>query len=278
MAPSGVQKERMRSQDMFVLDLKGEVVATPEVRPAPHKPPKLSECSPLFMLVRALAMAHQLSARAINISTSRQVAASTGSLVQSRGRITSRRLRTSPSLSLGTPLETATASIRAHFLLQAYELRHAGAVIHSHSMNAVLATMLDPSTSEFKCTHLEMMKGIAGNGFYDNLVVPIVENTAHECELTDRMRTAMLAYPKSNAVLVRRHGVYVWGKTWIEAKTQAECYDYLFGIAVKMAGMGMDASRPPAAKPLAVGNGRLDGARALALCDSLFASESAIVP
>jgi methylthioribulose 1-phosphate dehydratase / enolase-phosphatase E1 len=114
-------------------------------------------------------------------------------------------------------------------------------------MNAVLATLLEPTASEFRCTHLEMMKGITGHGFYDNMVVPIIENTARECELTGRMRAAMEAYPKSSAVLVRRHGVYVWGKNWIEAKTQAECYDYLFGIAVKMAGLGIDASRAPAA-------------------------------
>lgn len=52
MAPSGVQKERMRPADMFTLDLHGNIVGTPEARPPPHKPPKLSECSPLFMLVR----------------------------------------------------------------------------------------------------------------------------------------------------------------------------------------------------------------------------------
>jgi hypothetical protein len=51
--------------------------------------------------------------------------------------------------------------------------------------------------------------------------VPIIENTARECELTDRLRAAIQAYPQANAVLVRRHGVYVWGKNWIEAKTQA---------------------------------------------------------
>lgn len=43
-------------------------------------------------------------------------------------------------------------------MLQAYELRGAGAVMHSHSLHAVMATMLDPQASEFKVTHLEMIK------------------------------------------------------------------------------------------------------------------------
>ena len=42
--------------------------------------------------------------------------------------------------------------------LQAYELREAGAVLHSHSMNAVLATLLDPTAKEFRVTNLEMVK------------------------------------------------------------------------------------------------------------------------
>ena len=52
MAPSGVQKERMIPADMFVLDKEGSVLVDPIARPAPYKPPKLSECSPLFMAVR----------------------------------------------------------------------------------------------------------------------------------------------------------------------------------------------------------------------------------
>lgn len=52
--------------------------------------------------------------------------------------------------------------------------------------------------------------------------------------------------------------MYVWGKTWIQAKTQAECYDYLFAAAVKMAHLGLDASRPPA--PL-IANGAAAGAK-----------------
>jgi methylthioribulose 1-phosphate dehydratase / enolase-phosphatase E1 len=52
MAPSGVQKERMLPSDMFVLDgASGAVVDEPAARPPPYRPPKLSECAPLFMAV-----------------------------------------------------------------------------------------------------------------------------------------------------------------------------------------------------------------------------------
>jgi len=51
MAPSGVQKERMQETDMFVLDEGGNIIQSPQPLPPPAKPPKLSECSPLFMSV-----------------------------------------------------------------------------------------------------------------------------------------------------------------------------------------------------------------------------------
>ena len=89
------------------------------------------------------------------------------------------------------------------------------------------------------------MQGIAGHGYYDECVVPIIENTAREAELTSSLREAIARYPKANAVLVKRHGVYVWGDTWIQAKTQAECYEYLFEAAVKLHQLGIDVSKPP---------------------------------
>ncbi|CAG8533417.1 13744_t:CDS:2, partial [Racocetra persica] len=97
----------------------------------------------------------------------------------------------------------------------------------------------------------EMIKGIRrGSGkenfrYYDTLVVPIVDNTPEEEDLTDRMAQAMEQHPETNAVLVRRHGVYVWGESWTKAKAMTECYDYLFEIAIKMKNAGLD----PAAKP-----------------------------
>ena len=49
----------------------------------------------------------------------------------------------------------------------------------------------------------QMIKGIIDHGFADELVVPIIENTAHERDLAQSLHDAIVAYPKSNAVLVR---------------------------------------------------------------------------
>ena len=136
-----------------------------------------------------------------------------------------------------------TLSACAPLFYNAYRLRGAGAVLHSHSLNAMLATLIFDDV--FRVTHLEMMKGIRGVGFHDELMVPIIENTAHECDLADDMAAAIEAWPQSNAVLVRRHGVYIWGRDWIEAKTQAECYDYLFEAAVRMRQIGIDPTARP---------------------------------
>lgn len=167
MAPSGVQKERIRPEEVFELDLNGNVTR------APGSSLKVSECKPLFM--------------------------------------------------------------------QAFALRGAGAVLHSHSMNAMLASWL--FETHFKITHLEMQKGIAGQGAFDVLEVPIIANTAYESQLTDSIKKAIENNPKTSAVLVRGHGVYIWGKDWVQAKTQAECYDYLFEAAVRLRQLGMDSTQ-----------------------------------
>lgn len=74
----------------------------------------------------------------------------------------------------------------------AYTMRDAGACIHTHSQNAVMATLLYPG-STFEISHQEMIKGIRRGStktnlrYFDKLVVPIVENTPEEEDLTDRM-------------------------------------------------------------------------------------------
>ena len=149
----------------------------------------------------------------------------------------------SPRPLLGKP--ALRLSQCAPLFQHAFTLRGAGAAIHTHDINAVMVTLLAGDATEFRITHHEMIKGIAGHGFTDECVVPIIENTPHEADLADSLGEAMRLYPRSNAILVRRHGVYVWGADWIAAKGQAECYHYLFEAYVKMRAIGLDPAQVP---------------------------------
>ena len=173
MAPSGVQKELMQPQDIFVLDpADGSPLHTPPAKDG--VPAKLSECAPLFQ--------------------------------------------------------------------SAYDLMGAGAVLHSHALEAVMVTLT--CGDEFRITGLEMIKGIKGHAYHDTLVVPVIENTPRECQLTASLQAAMKAYPNTYAVLVRRHGIYVWGDDWKAAKRHAECYHYLFKAYLDMKAAGFDPTAP----------------------------------
>eukprot|EP00053_Salpingoeca_punica_P014904 m.135892 g.135892 ORF g.135892 m.135892 type:complete len:219 (-) comp16574_c0_seq2:749-1405(-) len=171
IAPSGVQKERLEADDIFVCDENGVDLWCPPV----ERRLKKSQCTPLFF--------------------------------------------------------------------NAFRKRRAGACIHTHSQSAVLVTML--CDKEFVISNQEMIKGIRLDGlgknlrYCDELRVPIIDNTNEEEDLRDYMAEAMDKYPTTCAILVRRHGVYVWGETWEKAKTMCECYDYLFELYVKMHQLGI---------------------------------------
>lgn len=92
--------------------------------------------------------------------------------------------------------------------------------IHTHSQWCVLITLLveklHGKDACFEISNIEQIKGIPKGrgkvgrlGFHDTLVVPIIENTAFEEDLTGSLEMAMQKYPDAYAVLVRRHGMYV---------------------------------------------------------------------
>ncbi len=113
--------------------------------------------------------------------------------------------------------------------------------MHSHGASCNLVTMLFDGKSEFRITQQEMIKGIDGHGYFDELVIPIIENTAWEHELADSLGDAIAKYPKAVAVLVRQHGMYVWGKTWEQAKRHGECLHYLFEVYINAHKMGLSS-------------------------------------
>ncbi|KAF7348217.1 Methylthioribulose-1-phosphate dehydratase [Mycena sanguinolenta] len=145
---------------------------------------------------------------------------------------------------LRRPTQNLKESACTPLFWNAFDLRDAGSCIHTHSQHAVMATLLWPGAT-FTISH-QMIKGVRVGGvartlsYLDTLVVPIIENTPNEEDLKDSMAEAMKKYPDAAGILVRRHGVYVWGPDWEKAKTQAECLDYLFEIGVKMKHAGLE--------------------------------------
>jgi hypothetical protein len=158
MAPSGVQKERMLPTDMYVLDSEGSVVEEPKARPAPYKPPKLSECSPLFMAVSGAEPSGAASAQEATLRSLAWPPRAAGwrAVRRCRQPLAGRGGWRPAGAGAGAAAPPRPPPLAPS--AQAYELRGAGAVMHSHSMNSVLATMLDPSSSEFRITHIEMIK------------------------------------------------------------------------------------------------------------------------
>jgi len=134
--------------------------------------------------------------------------------------------------------------------LHVYRLRNAGAVIHSHSPSSVLAGMLCPGT-EFTISHQQLIKvfrhGVTGVNLRndDTLVIPIVENALNEDDIAVLLGQALADHPEAPALLIRRHGFYVWGDTWQRAKNAAEALDYLASIFVEMTKLGLDPKAPP---------------------------------
>lgn len=127
--------------------------------------------------------------------------------------------------------------------MAAYSMRNAGACIHTHSQSAVMCTLLFDEV--FEISSIEQIKALpkiteAGNMWYsDTLVIPIIDNTEKEEDLETSLRIAIEKYPSATAVLVRRHGIYVWGETVWKAKVYNEAIDYLLEIAVKMKQFGI---------------------------------------
>jgi methylthioribulose-1-phosphate dehydratase len=144
--PSSVQKEKMKPQDLYILDLKGEPVYRPEF--------KLSQCMPLFF----------------------------------------------NCFDLG-----------------------ASCCIHTHSQNAVMISILNDF--EFK---------VDGLGFVSDTVIPIIPNKLQEMDLKDSMAEKLTLYPKSYALIVKRHGIFVWADSWKAAVNLHNLLDNAFDIWLKL--------------------------------------------
>ncbi len=121
---------------------------------------------------------------------------------------------------------TPSAETALHARL--YQLDHQiKAVLHTHSVHSTVFSRLLPGT-EHLLTGYEMQKAIRGQHSHeDSCPLTVFDNTQHIPALADEVAERWQQVQTASALLVRGHGLYVWGQSLEEAKRHLEAWEFL---------------------------------------------------
>ena len=113
-----------------------------------------------------------------------------------------------------------------------------GAVLHTHSIwSTILSDFFYPDGG-FELSGYEMLKGLEGIATHETTAwVEIFDNTQDIPSLAAQVRQRMndAVDPLQYGYLIRRHGLYTWGRDLEEARRHIEIFEFLFEcVARKM--------------------------------------------
>jgi methylthioribulose-1-phosphate dehydratase len=104
----------------------------------------------------------------------------------------------------------------------------AGAVLHTHSVWSTILSDYHIGHGGFFIEGYEMLKGLDGVGTHEHREwIPILENNQDMQVLAAETRKALEENPGIHGFLIRRHGMYTWGKDLAEAKRHVEILEFL---------------------------------------------------
>src|SRR5437773_1784297 len=84
----------------------------------------------------------------------------------------------------------------------------------------------------------EMLKGLDGVSTHQHREwLPIIENTQDWAIAAAELEQLLRANPKAHGFLIRRHGLYTWGRDLAAAKRQMEILEFLFEAMGRKRGM-----------------------------------------
>jgi methylthioribulose-1-phosphate dehydratase len=112
----------------------------------------------------------------------------------------------------------------------------AGAVLHTHSVWSTLLSDVHGGRGGFWIEGYEMLKGLEGVSTHAHREwIPIVENSQDCAALAQSMTNVLTNYRSTHAILLRRHGLYTWGKDLDEAKRHVEIMEFLLEVVGRTA-------------------------------------------
>jgi methylthioribulose-1-phosphate dehydratase len=128
-------------------------------------------------------------------------------------------------------------SAEASLHLAITRARGAGAVLHTHS---IWSTILSDAASDdgVAIEGYELLKGLAGVTTHEHREwLPILDNTQDWAAAVPAVDAMLRKHPSAHGFLIRRHGLYSWGRDLTEARRHVETLEFLFEVIARKRGM-----------------------------------------
>jgi methylthioribulose-1-phosphate dehydratase len=109
--------------------------------------------------------------------------------------------------------------------------RGAGAVLHTHSVWSTLLSEAFAAEGRLVIEGFEMLKGLAGVRTHEHReLLPVIDNSQDMDALSRSLEAALERHPAAHGVLLRRHGLYTWGRDLAEARRHVEIFEFLLEV------------------------------------------------
>jgi methylthioribulose-1-phosphate dehydratase len=132
--------------------------------------------------------------------------------------------------------QNARSSAETPIHVAIYDLFAAGAVLHTHSVNATATSLFHATAGVVTFAGLELLKGFRGITTHETSVeVPVFPNDQDMVRFSAMLR-AELRGRSIFGFLIAGHGLYTWGDTLEDAKRHVEVFEFLFDLAIRMGG------------------------------------------
>jgi methylthioribulose-1-phosphate dehydratase len=108
-------------------------------------------------------------------------------------------------------------------------VRHAGAVLHTHSIWGTILSDVHAREGGLTIAGYEMLKGLEGVTTHEHAEwLPILENDQNMERLARQVEATLQRFPAAHAFLLRQHGLYTWGDDLAQARRHVEILEFLF--------------------------------------------------
>jgi methylthioribulose-1-phosphate dehydratase len=115
--------------------------------------------------------------------------------------------------------------------LTVIKARGAVAVLHTHSVWSTMLSEAFAGAGGLSVEGFEMLKGLAGVRTHEHREwLPVIENSQDIEALSGSLEEALVRHPESHGVLLRRHGLYTWGRDLMEAVRHVEILEFLLEV------------------------------------------------